>query len=185
MVSGAYGPSAAIPMYVECRKLATLIHGENSYQVANFDYQLSQNYAAHNGQFVIAYKYAKESYRVFLEVLGAEAAETLEVAILVKALEDVFARELDERKMIEERLKNKAPRITNEREARVNGNGPKAIQENVVEEVIAQKAHGQKAHLSLDELASFIDGTPLLKSGPKIVRTSHKKRKQSEKSSAA
>ena len=98
-------------------------------------------------------------FRSFTDVLGADAKETVEATEFLNIIKDAVAKEGAERKAQAERMRQKLPRLTNEKEARAKGSAG----EKEVEEVVVKKEHGQKANLSVDELVSFIQGTPLTK----------------------
>lgn len=158
MIQSEFGPLAAVPLLRECLKLAKAIYGERSTPYAATLHQIAQALAM-GGEFVGSVVESTETCRIFTEVLGAEAKETIEATEFLNIIKDAVQKEGQERQAQAERLRQKAPRLTNEKEVRSKG----VAGEKEVEEIVVKKEHGQKANLSVDELVSFIQGTPLSK----------------------
>lgn len=158
MIQGEFGPLASVPLLRECLKLAKAIYGERSTSYAAILHQVSQALAM-GGDFANSVVESTETCRIFTDVLGADAKETVEATEFLNIIKDAVAKEGAERKAQAERMRQKLPRLTNEKDPRAKGSAG----EKEVEEVVVKKEHGQKANLSVDELVSFIQGTPLTK----------------------
>lgn len=178
MTSQLFGMPVALPLYQECRKLAVRIYGETSYSVAQADSVLAQIYGLMLGDIQNSHKFAEAAVVTFSAVLGDKAPETEDARSFAAMVADAMASQEEERKAIAERMKLKL--LNGGKESKVRAaveNGVAAPVETVAAVPVLQKAHGQKASLSLDELVNFIEGTPTAK-GAKVGGAT-KKRKSS------
>lgn len=177
MTSQLFGMPVALPLYQECRKLAVRIYGETSYSVAQADSVLAQIYGLMLGDIQNSSKFAEAAVLTFSAVLGETAPETEDARSFAAMVADAMSSQEEERKAIAERMKNKLSNGGKEAKVRAVENGVATPVEAVAAVPVLQKAHGQKASLSLDELVNFIEGTPAGK-GSKVGGAT-KKRKSS------
>ncbi|KAI5475665.1 eukaryotic translation initiation factor 3 subunit CLU1/TIF31 [Pseudohyphozyma bogoriensis] len=161
MVQSLQDHSASVPVLLECRAALEALYGRESINFAVNEKSLAEAFAV-TGQLAECLPYAKEAARLYSQLLGAEARDTVEMTQLSLAVENAIAREGQEKKANEERLKKKFPKLMEGRVAKPKaGVAASTSTAPAVEAVAAaKKEHGQKASqgLSVDELVNFIQG---------------------------
>lgn len=157
MIQSQYGLVASIPIFIECGKLAKIIYGPESIQYASNRHSLAQTCGL-TGDLVASLEHSKEASRLFVEILGADAPESIDVINFTTIIQEVLTRDAAEQLNKEQRLRQKlSPRVTDPKAPKASTGAPeKAVEQPAV----VQKQWGQKANLSLEELVNFIEGTP-------------------------
>ncbi|GAA5879898.1 hypothetical protein JCM8547_005313 [Rhodosporidiobolus lusitaniae] len=189
MVQSVYGAEASLPLQQEYRKLAELVHGKDSVAVGQAEHALGQAYAL-SSDLPKALEHIKAAYAILQPLLGDEAKDVVEANQFIRLVENSVAQQAEEAKAREaafaraqqqgaERLNKKFPQLMANAQirGRVAGgaagsssapglaNGRSAVA--VGKQPEAKREHGQQAHLSVEELAKFIEGPSSSKAGRK------------------
>lgn len=194
MVQTSHGTIASIPILIECWTLAKLIYGDSSLQAASLEFQMAQVYGV-TGSFELSLKHGHAALALFRTAYAADALELLEAEKFVGFVVEAAGREGREQAERAERLRKKFPKLMADKEIRArisnapasSGTARRTAAPAPVEAAPsgapakkAKTALPQKANLSVDELVSFIQGTPVASSS-KAAR----KRKNSPPATAA
>ncbi|GAA6033662.1 hypothetical protein JCM8097_004371 [Rhodosporidiobolus ruineniae] len=185
MVSGAYGPEAALPLQKEYRKLAETVYGADSVAVGQAEHALGQAYAM-SSDLPGALEHIKAAHKILSAHLGDDAKEVQETHQFIRLVEASAAQAAEEQKAREERL----ARAQQERGERLQRKFPGAMANPAVRSRLGgvagpssvalgkqpeqqqqaqtvQREHGQKADLSVEDLVSYITGPSSSKAGRK------------------
>lgn len=152
--------AGSLPILQECLKAVKAAFGEHSLQYASAQNNIGQAYGVMN-EWDNSLSYIDASVKLYTSLLGAEAKETVEAQNLYKIVEDAKSREGQEQRARDDRLRRRFPRVMqirdNKRLAATSSTSTAAQANGTTAE---KREHGQKADLSVDELVSFIQGTP-------------------------
>lgn len=167
MVQGAYGPEAALPIALEYRKLAELVHGADSVPVGQAEHAVGQAYALCS-DITNALEHIKAAHAVLSVHLGDDAKDVQEAHQFIRLVESSVAQQAAEQKIREEQIaRARQEGLTNKTRPRVGANGAalpatdgrSAFAQDKQPEAPVQRQHGQKGDLPLDDLVNYITGT--------------------------
>ncbi|KAK4706107.1 protein TIF31, partial [Phenoliferia sp. Uapishka_3] len=176
MVQTQYGVVASIPLLIECWKLAKVIYGDSSLQAASLEYQMAQVYGL-TGKFAESIAHGTAALTLFRTLYDPETKELQEAEQFLAVVTDAAGREDREAAERAERLQKKFPKLMADKDIRARIGAASTHSHRTpasasapspapVEDVpvVVKKDYGQKANLSVDELVSFIQGTPVASS---------------------
>ncbi|GAA6019024.1 hypothetical protein JCM10207_006291 [Rhodosporidiobolus poonsookiae] len=172
MLQTVYGPEASIPLQLEHRKLAEAIYGADSAAVGQAEHSLGQTYAMCN-DLAGALEHIKAAHKLLSVHLGEDAKEVTEAAQFIRLVEASTQQAEIEQKAREERFARAQQDRLNKRfptlmanqavRSRVGGasaalNGAPNGRNAEQTQAPAQRQHGQKADLPLEDLVQYIQG---------------------------
>jgi protein TIF31 len=170
MIQGAYGPEASLPVVLEYRKLAELVHGADSVPVGQAEQAIGQVYALCS-DITNALEHIKLAHAVLSVHLGDEAKDVQEAHQFIRLVETSVAQQAAEAKARDEQiakaradgLNKKFPQLMANAALRsrvgANGIGSSSAVQDKQPETVIQRQHGQKADLPLDDLVNYITGS--------------------------
>ncbi|GAA5974362.1 hypothetical protein JCM11641_005234 [Rhodosporidiobolus odoratus] len=176
MIQNSHGPEAAIPLQKENRKLSEQVYGADSVAVGQAEHALGQSYALSN-DLPTALEHIKAAHKLLSVHLGDEAKEVQEANQFIRLVESSVQQAAEEEKVRQERfakaqqdrLNRKFPNLMSNASirSRVGGASPASTTPALngrsaaaaAAEQPVQRAHGQKADLSVEELVQYISGS--------------------------